>query len=221
MIATEDRLQTTEKNFLYHPVLRILARIISYVFHPLFIPIYIGLFLIYPVRLFPDLDDRRRLFLEVQLFVIYTLLPLASILLMKGLGLISTIYLKSQKDRVLPYVVCEIFYFWAWYVLKNQQLPKEIVLFSLAIFLASCIGLIANTFLKVSMHTISAGVVVAFMIYCGLRWDYNYGFYISLAVLLSGLIGSSRLILADHEPIEIYAGFLIGIVALLIAIPFV
>jgi len=129
MIATEDRLQTTEKAFLFHPVLRILARVISYLFHPLFVPIYIGLFLIYPVRLFPDLDDRRRLFLEVQLFVIYTLLPLASILLMKGLGLIQSISLKLQKDRVLPYVVCEIFYFWAWYVLKNQQLPKEIIVF--------------------------------------------------------------------------------------------
>jgi hypothetical protein len=221
MMASEDRLQTQEKGILFHPLLKVLARIISYLFHPLFIPIYIGLFLIYPVRLFPDLDDRRRLFLEVQLFVIYTLLPLASILLMKGLGLISTIYLKSQKDRVLPYVVCEIFYFWAWYVLKNQLLPKEIILFSLAIFLASCIGLIANTFLKVSMHTISAGVVVAFMIYCGLRWDYNYGFYISIAILLAGLIGSSRLILADHEPNEIYAGFAIGIVALLISLPFV
>jgi hypothetical protein len=221
MIATEDRLQTKEKSILFNPVLRTLARIISYIFHPLFIPLYIGLFLIYPVRLFPDLDDRRRLFLEVQLFVIYTLLPLASILLMKGLGLIQTILLKSQKDRVLPYVVCQIFYFWAWYVLKNQLLPKEIVLFSLAIFLASCIGLIANTFLKVSMHTIAAGVVIAFMIYCGLRWDYNYGFYISLAILFAGLIGSSRLILADHQPNEIYAGFGIGVVALLISIPFV
>ena len=221
MIATEDRLQTTEKGFLFHPVLRILARVISFLFHPLFIPIYIGLFLIYPVRLFPDLDDRRRLFLEVQLFVIYTLLPLASILLMKGLGLIQSISLKLQKDRVLPYVVCEIFYFWAWYVLKNQQLPKEIVVFSLGIFLASCIGLIANTFLKVSMHTIAAGVVIAFMIYCGLRWDYNYGFYISLAILIAGLVGSSRLILADHEPNEIYAGFAIGAVALLISLPFV
>lgn len=221
MIATQEQLQTKEEKVSYPPALKIVAQILSYLFHPLFIPIYIGLFLIYPVRLFPDLDDRRRLFLEVQLFVIYTLLPLASILLMKGLGLIQTIYLRSQKDRVLPYVVCEIFYFWAWYVLKNQLLPKEIILFSLGIFLASCIGLIANTFLKVSMHAISAGVVVAFMIYCGLRWDYNYGFYISLAILLAGLIGSSRLILSQHDPKEIYTGFFIGIVAVLLAIPFV
>jgi small basic protein len=221
MIATEERLQTKEEKISYPPALKILAQVLSYVFHPLFIPIYIGLFLIYSVRLFPDLDDRRRLFLEVQLFVIYTLLPLASILLMKGLGLIQTIYLRSQKDRVLPYVVCEIFYFWAWYVLKNQLLPKEIILFSLGIFLASCIGLIANTFLKVSMHAISAGVVVAFMIFCGLRWEDNYGFYISIAILLAGLIGTSRLILSQHDPKEIYAGFLIGIVAVLVSIPFV
>ena len=137
---------------------------------------------------------------------------------MKGLGLIPGIHLRNQKDRILPYVVCEIFYFWVWYVFKNQLYPKEIVVFALSIFLASCIGLIINTFIKVSMHAISVGVLMAFMIMCGLRWDYNYGFFISASLLVAGIVCTSRLILSDHTSLEVYAGIFIGIIALLISV---
>ena len=210
-----EKQETTQ---LFPISLRLPAKFISIIFHPLFIPVYVGLFLIYIARLFPDQDATHKLFLVIQFFVSYTLLPLCSILLMKGLGLIPGIYLRHQKDRILPYVVCEIFYFWVWYVFKNQLYPKEIVVFALSIFLASCIGLIINTFIKVSMHAISVGVLIAFMIMCGLRWDYNYGFFISASFLIAGTVCTRRIILSDHTSLEVYAGIFIGIIALLISV---
>src|SRR3954471_10072952 len=109
MFASDKPLEKQETAPLFPISLRLPAKIISIVFHPLFIPIYVGLFLIYVARLFPDQDATHKLFLVIQFFVSYTLLPLCSILLMKGLGLIPGIHLRNQKDRILPYVVCEIF----------------------------------------------------------------------------------------------------------------
>ena len=95
----------------FHPAIRTAAKVISYIFHPLFVPVYFGWFLVYVLRLFPSLDPFRKTMLIVQFFVSYTLLPLATVLIAKALGFIQTIYLKTQKDRIIPYMATMIFYF--------------------------------------------------------------------------------------------------------------
>ena len=47
--------------------------------------------------------------------------------------------------------------------------------------------------------------------------DINFGFYISIAFLLAGLVCSARLVNNDHYPIEVYLGLFLGIIAQLIA----
>jgi len=204
-----------------HPLIRIVAKLISYLFHPLFIPLYVGLFLIYEARLFNDRTDWQKKIIVIQFFVYYTFFPLMTTLLSKALGFVDSVYLKTQKDRILPYIVCEIFYFWAWYVFKNIHFPKEVVLFSLGVFLACSLGLILNSFFKISMHTISLGLVCTFFLLAGLLSTTSYGFYISIAVLIGGTTATARLIDSNHTEKEIYAGFLVGAIAELIAYLFV
>ena len=204
-----------------HHLIRIVAKLISYLFHPLFIPLYVGLFLIYEARLFNDRTDWQKKIILIQFFVYYTFFPLMTTLLSKALGFVDSVYLKTQKDRILPYIVCEIFYFWAWYVFKNIHFPKEVVLFSLGVFLACSLGLILNSFFKISMHTISLGLVCTFFLLAGLLSTTSYGFYISIAVLIGGTTATARLIDSNHTEKEIYAGFLVGAIAELIAYLFV
>ena len=150
--------------------------------------------------------------------VMYALFPFVTILLAKGLGFVQSIYLKTQKDRIIPYVACGLYYFWMWYVLRNQtETPKPLVQLSLAIFLASSLGLMANSYLKVSMHAIAVGVMVSFMLLLGFSSDANMGFYISVALLITGMVCTARLINADHWPIEVYLGLLLGIAGQLAA----
>jgi hypothetical protein len=103
--------KTGEERVLFHPLLRAIAKIVSLVFHPLFIPVYIGCFFIYITHLFPQLTDWDRTKLLVSFIVNYTVLPLVTLLLAKGLGFIQSVYLKTQKDRIIPYVATGIFYF--------------------------------------------------------------------------------------------------------------
>src|SRR6476619_6888472 len=112
----------------------------------------------------------------ISFFVNYTLLPLITILLMRALGFIQSVFLKTQKDRILPYVVCQIYYFWGWYVAKNNHLPQLLVLFGLGVFLASCFGLIFNIYMKISMHALALGVITSLAVIVGMRTDLNLGF---------------------------------------------
>lgn len=208
----------SQKEESFHPLIRVAARIISVILHPLFIPVYISWFLIFINPLFPAINAGDKWILLLRFVVMYTVFPLITVLLAKGLGFIQSVYLKTQKDRIIPYIVCGIYYFWMWYVLKSQpEFPRYFVMLSLAIFIASFLGLILNSFIKVSMHTIAAGVMITFILLLAFLTDVNYGFYIAIAFLLTGVISSARLVNADHYPIEVYAGLIIGIIAQLAA----
>jgi hypothetical protein len=209
------------QNISFHPIIKIAAKVVSYVFHPLFIPVYIGYFFIYILRIFPQFTEWDKTKLLISFTVNYTVLPLVTILLTKGLGFISSIYLKTQRDRIIPYVATGIFYFWIWYVFRTQAFPKEVVMFSLAVFLASSLGLIVNSYMKVSMHAISVGVVSALFVIMGFLSGDNIGAYISIALLLAGLVCTARMINNEHIPVEVYTGLFIGILAQLVAYLFI
>src|SRR5579875_3751910 len=141
----------------FHPAVRIAAKVVSIVFHPLFIPVYISWFLIYINPIFPALTTGEKLIYLLRFIIMYSLFPMVTVLLAKGLGFVQSVFLKTQKDRIIPYVACGLYYFWMWYVLHNQSAPQPVLSLSLAIFLASSIGLMANSYLKVSMHAIAVG----------------------------------------------------------------
>lgn len=227
-----DRLIVTEENQLKEVSIpepatqprwiQLTARIISFVFHPLFIPVYITYFLIsvHPY-LFAGIGDWGKLANLLQVFVNCTFLPLASILLLRGLKFIDSVYLKTQKERIIPYVICMIFYFWNWYAFKNNHGVKELVSLSLAIFITSILGFLVNISTKVSMHAMASGVMSAFMALLAYYDSANLTLYLSAAILLSGIICTSRLIVADHRPAEVYSGLFIGVLSQLLAYYFV
>lgn len=211
-----------KQNHSFHPVIRTAARILSVVLHPVFMPVYVLLFFLYLSPDAPSLAPWDRLRITLSFSLMYIVFPVATTLIAKGLGFIDSIMLRTQKDRIIPYVACGLFYFWMWYVLKNQpEFPRQLVFFSLGVFLASSGGLILNSYLKISMHTIAAGVACAFLFLLGFTSAANYGFYISIAVLITGLICTIRLINSEHSQKEVYLGLLVGILGEVIAYLFV
>lgn len=227
-----DRLAVNEKNQLHEinltateqqpGLLRFFANVISYVFHPLFIPVYITFFLIrvHPY-LFSGINDWGKLANLLQMFVNCTFLPLASVLLLRGLKFIDSFYLKTQKDRIIPYMICMIFYFWNWYAFKNNRAVPELVSLSMAVFNACVFGFLVNISIKVSMHTIAMGVMSTFMTYLAFNDSINLNLYLFISILITGLVCTARLIVSDHTTKEIYTGLIIGIFSQLAAHYFV
>lgn len=194
----------------FHPAIQLTAKVISYIFHPLFVPVYVGWFLVKELRLFNALDGWHQTLLLVQFFVNYTLLPLVTVLIAKGVGFINSIYLKTQRDRIIPYLAVMIFYFWVWYVFRNQGFPKESILFSFGAFLSICFGAFVNSFFKVSMHALAMGVVIALLLLLSLKSSLNFGPYVSIGLFIAGLVCTARLINNDHKPFDVYAGLFLG-----------
>ncbi|RYZ20286.1 MAG: hypothetical protein EOO16_17225 [Chitinophagaceae bacterium] len=205
----------------FHPALRGAAQVLSVILHPLFIPVYILLFFLYESPHTITLDPSQKGRLAISFSLMYILFPLVTVLLAKGLGFVDSIRLQSQKDRIIPYIGCTIYYFWMWYVLHKQgSFPQPLAWFSLGVFLATSAGLILNAWIKISMHALAAGVGVAFLYILALSTPFAFGLYLSVGFLLTGLICTARLLTGDHNAFEVYAGLFVGALAMMIAYGF-
>ena len=104
------------------PALKIPAVIFSYIFHPVFVPVWIILFLVYiHPSYFSGFSEKGKLQTVIISVINLVLFPLFSIGLMKALGFIDSIFLRTRKDRIIPYMACGIFFFWAYTVFKSRK----------------------------------------------------------------------------------------------------
>jgi hypothetical protein len=212
-------LSPAANNYTWSAPVRVFGHIISYVFHPLFIPSYITAFLVYAdPYAFAGLNDRLKMYRLVSVIFSTAFLPLFSVALMKQLGFIKSIFLRSQKDRIIPYIVCMIFYFWAWYVSKNIRDSSSHTAMLLAVFLSCIAGMMANIYYKISMHGIAAGALLVLFIWMAFNGTVAGGSYLSIVILITGLVCTARFIVSDHNGFEVYSGLMVGGLCQLIAI---
>jgi len=198
---------------------RVFGHLVSFVFHPLFIPSYITAFLVYAdPYAFAGVADRLKMFKVLSVVFSTAFLPLFSVALMKQLGFIESIFLRTQKDRIIPYIVSMIFYFWAWYVSKNVHDNPAQTAMLLAVFLSCIAGMMANIYYKISMHGIAVGALLVFFMWLAFNGVVGGGSLLSIAILITGLVCMARFIVSDHNPFEVYSGLLAGALCQLVGI---
>ncbi len=202
---------------------KMMAWLFSYLFHPIFIPIYVTFFLLYihPSAFsgFSDFNKRQTLVIVILNLIFF---PLLSVVLLRALGFVESIFLRTQKDRIIPYIACGIFFFWAYTVFKQQSAyPLLLSSYVLGIFFASSAALLANIYYKISMHAIGMGgwLGIFFVIMHGDSMLMSLS--IAIVILLTGFVCTSRLLLKSHNPFDIYSGIAIGIVTQLMAAYFI
>lgn len=200
-------------------LVRFFAHAVSYIFHPLFIPLYVTWFLVFVhTAYFVGYSHGQKLFMLARIGLNMVFFPLITVLLLKGLGFISSVFLRTQKDRIIPYIASGIFYFWAFQVFRNQpEIPPVMTAFTFAVFISSSAALMANIYFKISMHAIGMGGVLG-LFWIIMRQDtFLMSVPLSIAILITGLVCTSRLMVSDHTPKEIYSGLVMGFVCQLVA----
>ncbi len=200
--------------------IKVLAHFFSWVFHPLFIPLYVTIFLsyIHPYT-FVALSEKGKIFKILFVFVNTALFPGAAVFLMWRLKFIQSIFLRTQRERIIPYAAAMVFYFWAWYVSRSLQDSQEIFTgFLFGSFLTVIAAWLANIYLKVSMHAMAIGGMAFFILRVCFSGDGTSGLYPSIVLLIAGIVCTARMIVSDHKPVEIYSGLLLGILCQVLAI---
>ncbi|WP_142684624.1 hypothetical protein [Chitinophaga polysaccharea] len=200
-----------------------LALVISYLSHPLFIPLLVTFLILESIPeymvAFKSLSKRFDFdMLYFRVAIISIGFPVLTLLLAKALKFVSSVHMRTQRDRIIPYVAMITYYFWAFYTFQQEgRAPKFYTAFFLGVFISVSISFITNNFIKTSMHTVGWGGIIGLLL--SLMWGMHMNVSVPLVItfFVAGIVATSRLVLEAHEPREIYIGFLIGIISQLAA----
>ncbi|MGK0387417.1 MAG: membrane-associated phospholipid phosphatase [Maribacter sp.] len=202
--------------------MRIIAHAVSFVFHPLFVMTYIAVLLSFiNPYLFGVHDAKDNVVFILRIFMSTFFLPAFAVFMMKSLGFIQTLEMEDRQERIGPLIVTIVLYLWMSYnFYKSSIIPNAYTIFIVGATMGLCIAFFINVFSKISLHAIGIGGFLGMIIIIMMYFSYgsfNIGsismsmnFLLMIVIIICGMVGTSRLILGAHEPMDLYGGFFIG-----------
>lgn len=189
--------------------MKIVASLISSVFHPLLMTTYgilvaltYSYLIIYPVEM--------KLYLTGGVFLCTAVIPGLLVFLMVKGGGASDLELTDRRERVMPYLIFITANMVCLFYLFKMQMPFWL----LSIFVGACLGLFIamciNFVWKISTHTLGLGGLLGVVMSIARIQMVNPYWLFILVIIAGGLTATSRIILEKHTPMQAYAGFALG-----------
>lgn len=199
--------------------MKLFLKVISYIFHPLFIP-FTGTFVYFLIT--PKYSP-----LELQsgnilpIFILTVIVPIISYLILRNIGVVSSIFMSTVQERKYPlYIIIALLLMIVYKVTPNSH-TVELHYYFIGLIggaLTSLILLFMN--FKSSMHLMGMGSLFMFLTCLSIHFEINITLALSLLIFATGLVTTSRLYFRAHSLPEILIGFFIGLISQLLTIKF-
>jgi hypothetical protein len=185
------------------------ARFISYAFHPIFIPTLGVLIIINSSTFSIPLNIQMMIFgLMVSSTVVF---PLLILFIYNRSNFIAAMQMTEKNERHLPYLIMLVTYIIIYLLFLQVSLPEVFHRYLFGNIIICLAAVLINLRYKISIHMLAVGGLTGVMIGISFRLMINLNFIIFLLILLSGIIGFSRLKLNAHKPMEVYSGYLVSL----------
>ena len=200
--------------------MKLFQQVISYIFHPLFIPVAgtIGYFAITPK--YSPIEEQSGNILPI--FILTVIIPIIAYLILKNIGLIKSALMPTLKERRYPlYINILLLLMVVYKVIPNNYTPELHFYYFLGLIAASMASLVLLFInFKSSMHLMGIGSIFMYLVSLSVHFEINITLALSVLILLTGLVATSRLYLKAHSKAELVIGFFIGLVSQLLTVKF-
>lgn len=193
--------------------MKTLANILSILLYPLFMPFY-GVLLLCKdlLRMYPQVDigDLKVLLIVTVLFTLA--MPLSSFYILYKRGRLTDLYMTNPRERTLPYLISICFIaLWVW-MLYTIGVPIAAVWAAGASVVVLLVVCIINIWWKISSHLAAiGGLTGSVMTWCaGVGYQHTGLFILLFTIAL--LLMYARLYLNAHTPLQVVAGYLLGLI---------
>jgi len=187
-----------------------LAQFLSVVLHPVLMPTY-ALTMIFKLDTYIAYTTTPAAKLALYIVIVFNtlIMPVVISYLLITKGYIRSFEMQLRQERMIPYISNFVLLLVAYYIMNRVTLPKIFNLLLLGAAAAVAIAVLVNLKWKISIHMIGIGGIVGTL--CGMSAFLlaDLRIPILISVLVAGLLGSARLSLGAHHPLQIYAGFFV------------
>lgn len=184
---------------------------LSWIFHPLFMPLYA--FLVADAYDHQLLRHEKMFEIIVICLIINILAPAIGIWLMYKRKMIGDLDVSDSKQRNTPFSLV-LFYYVCTYVIfriKAGLVSEALLSMMLAVPLGILVAMIVNRWTKISVHCLGIGGVVGALMGLGIAHNVQMIMPVSLMILIGGLVAFARIELEAHTPVQAYLGFVVGL----------
>jgi hypothetical protein len=198
------------------------ARLLSMILHPMILPsLAVFILFAFPSYISFSTPLQARRIIVALVFVNTCVAPFLLILLMKKLGVVSSIVLDNRIERIYPSLVTLFFYAFTFYLFWQAKLPSLLVYFVAGATAIVLLAFLVNFFWKISFHMMSMGGFTGFIISMSLILQFHIPHLIIAAVIASGLLGTSRIKLEAHDSAQVYTGWITGFLVMMITMLYI
>ncbi len=195
-------------------MVRKLALLLSVVFQPLLMPSLVFGLLFFGVPQATSLPEAFKVRVFYLIVSSTLLIPMVLMLGLRWSGMVKSLHFEEKSDRRIPFLLVTLFYVLTTYFLKQKTELDPILWQGMAVITTAVALLTLVTyFWKMSAHLTGIGGVLAVTGILGLYFPSLAVAYLLVAALvLGGLVASSRLYLDAHRPAEVYVGLVVGFI---------
>ncbi len=188
-----------------------IANILSFILHPVFMPL-LGLFIVFNSGIYGiEIPVQFKKYVYLITLLCDVLIPLTLIPIFIYLRQIQQISLEKKKERLVPLFLTMICLLIGYYLVAKFSPIKIINLFLLASSVIVFLIFIISIFWKISIHMAGIGGITALIGVISLTYKTDMTIVLCAAILLTGIIASTRLALEAHSPLQLLAGYSVGL----------
>ncbi|MCQ2213281.1 MAG: hypothetical protein MJZ36_06565 [Bacteroidaceae bacterium] len=186
-----------------------ISKFLSVAFTPFNAPLwaFIGMFLFSYLKLLPW---NYKLFILCMVWVFTVFIPRMSINVFRVINKWTHWQLSHREHRHMPYVLTLVSYSICLAVMTSMNVPAFIRGVIIASLVAQVICVVVNYWWKISTHMVGMGGMLGVLVSMSYLFYFNPAISVCMLLLLSGLVGTARIILRQHTPAQLFAGYAIG-----------
>lgn len=187
------------------------AKVISSIFNPFAIPFigFLVLFLFSYLRIMPF---QYKLIVLGVVYCFTILMPMLTIFIFQKINGWGIKELSDRKKRFVPYFLTILAYVFCLLMMYKLSLPRYMSGIILATLIAMVVCSFINLKWKISAHTTGMGGVIGGLVSFSFLFNYNPVWWLCLFILISGALGTSRIIVKQHSLGQVIAGFVVGMI---------
>lgn len=191
-----------------------IARTISAILYPMFIPTYGMLIYFLGLRSLIQYPTPLIWIGIVGTLIFTCLLPLSVILVMIRRGNLTDIYIRNARQRTMPYIYSIVCYgFWAYFCWDVIKMPTCINLTAVGATVALLLVLLINYKWKISAHLTALGGLFGGMMSFSLATGISATWSLIGCSIAALLLMFARVYDESHTPLQVVCGYLLGTLA--------
>ncbi len=189
--------------------MRFFLKSITYLLHPLLMPLF-GVLIYFMIA--PRFTAAHILLSNaLGLLIVTVITPIVLVFFLKNLGFISGVTLTSMEDRRIPLLLQIGLYILTTRTLINIYDFPELYYFFAGTLFATMLALISILLrFNVSLNMIGITLITTFTIALSIHFSINQIFLIAGLFVLHGLVATATLMHSNHSIKELILGTLIG-----------